>query len=202
MGRSAARHAIIIGGGASGGLLAYQLLTRPGSDFRVTLIERGADVGRGLAYDTRNPEHLLNVRVANMSALPDDPEHFWRWLCAQEVPVCPDPFCFVPRHIYGAYIASLIAPLAARNGTAPRLTIVRSECVDISEGPSSVTATLANGARCHGDVAILATGHDAAAAGAAHLAAPWAAPAAARIDENAAILILGTGLTMVDHVLS
>jgi hypothetical protein len=33
------RHAIIIGGGASGVLLAYQLLQHPDADFRVTLIE-------------------------------------------------------------------------------------------------------------------------------------------------------------------
>jgi glycine/D-amino acid oxidase-like deaminating enzyme len=39
MSRSPARHAIIVGGGASGVLLAYQLLNLPDSDFRVTLIE-------------------------------------------------------------------------------------------------------------------------------------------------------------------
>ena len=72
------QHAIIIGGGASGVLLAYQLLKNPASDLSVTLIERRPEIGRGVAYHTGNPEHLLNVRVGNMSALPDEPEHFWR----------------------------------------------------------------------------------------------------------------------------
>jgi hypothetical protein len=27
------------------------------------------------------PDYLFNVRAANMSAFPDDPDHFWRWLC-------------------------------------------------------------------------------------------------------------------------
>jgi uncharacterized NAD(P)/FAD-binding protein YdhS len=84
MNGGAARHAIIVGGGASGVLLAYQLLQHPASDVRVTLIEKRADIGRGLAYHTGNLEHLLNVRAANMSALPDDPDHFWRWISARD----------------------------------------------------------------------------------------------------------------------
>ena len=68
MSRYATRHAIIIGGGASGVLLAYQLLQNSGFGFRVTLVERRSEIGRGPAYRTSNPEHVLNVRAANMSA--------------------------------------------------------------------------------------------------------------------------------------
>jgi uncharacterized NAD(P)/FAD-binding protein YdhS len=71
-----ARRAIIVGGGASGVLLAYQLLRNPASNFCVTLIEKHPHLGRGLAYHTGNPDHLLSVRAANMSALPDQPDHF------------------------------------------------------------------------------------------------------------------------------
>ena len=68
----------IVGAGFSRTLLAINLL-RWGA--RVVLIERDHDkLARGLAYDTRQPEHLLNLRAANMSAFPDDPEHFLRWL--------------------------------------------------------------------------------------------------------------------------
>jgi len=41
----------IVGGGASGTLLAAQLLRAGGT--RVVLIERGARLGRGVAYGTR-----------------------------------------------------------------------------------------------------------------------------------------------------
>lgn len=81
---SSTRHVIIIGGGASGVLLTYQLLHRPKSHLRVTLIEQRPDIGRGIAYHTGNPDHLLNVRASNMSALPDQPDHFWRWLSARD----------------------------------------------------------------------------------------------------------------------
>jgi uncharacterized NAD(P)/FAD-binding protein YdhS len=204
MSRSAARHAIVIGGGASGVLLAYQLLHNPASDFRVTLIERRPDIGRGLAYHTGNPEHLLNVRAANMSALPDDPDHFWRWLSTRgsDAPLCPDPYCFVSRRIYGDYIANLIEPLISNGRATHHLSIVQGECVGVSENPADVTVTLGDGRRYVGDVAILATGHDTAKSSSTCHADPWAPPPAADVDKDATALILGTGLTMVDYVLS
>jgi uncharacterized NAD(P)/FAD-binding protein YdhS len=200
------RHAIIIGGGASGVLLAYQLLQHPDADFRVTLIEKRSEVGRGLAYHTGNSEHLLNVRAANMSALPDDPDHFWRWLSARrdQHPLCPDPYCFVPRRLYGNYIASLIEPFVVSDddGAGRRLSIVHGECVAVSEGWSDVTVSLADGSRLVGDIAVLATGHDAATARSAWHADPWISPSVPGFGKDAAVLILGTGLTMADYVLS
>jgi uncharacterized NAD(P)/FAD-binding protein YdhS len=202
MSRFPARHAIIIGGGASGVLLAYQLLQNPDFGFRVTLIEQRPEVGRGPAYHTSNPEHVLNVRAANMSALPDDPEHFWRWLSNRaEGPLCPDPYCFVPRRTYGDYLASLTAPFTSNESTLPCLAIVHGQCVDLSEGPAGVDVTLADGSRHVGDVAVLATGNDSPIAKLPCDTDPWAPPSTA-IDKDATVLILGTGLTMVDYVLS
>ena len=159
------RHAIIVGGGASGVLLAYQLLRLARRTFRVTLIERRPEIGRGLAYHTGNPEHLLNVRAANMSALPEDPDHFWRWLSARDMCRCADRYCFVPRRVYGDYIASLIMPLVSRGDAADGLRILNSECTSVRENADGVVVELASGAQLAGDFAILATGHDPEAAG-------------------------------------
>jgi uncharacterized NAD(P)/FAD-binding protein YdhS len=196
------RHAIIIGGGASGVLLAYQLLRLGRGAFRVTLIEQRPEIGRGLAYHTGNPDHLLNVRVANMSALREDPDHFWRWLSAQDINRCADRYCFVPRRVYGDYIASLIRPLVSRGDDADGLRVLNSECVSIYENTDGVVAELANGAQLAGDVVVLATGHDSRKIPAAWYADPWGPPSAAGIGKDAKVLILGTGLTMVDYVLS
>jgi uncharacterized NAD(P)/FAD-binding protein YdhS len=196
------RHAIVIGGGASGALMAFQLLKTSPPDLHVTLIEKRPEIGRGLAYHAGNPEHLLNVRVSNMSALPDDPGHFWNWLCARpDGPMCPDPYCFVPRQTYGDYLADLIAPLTSRD-TTRGLTIIQSECIAIRETPSGVAVALADGTQLSGSLAILATGHDAAASHLPGHVDPWIAPTDAGIDSNATMLILGTGLSMVDYVLS
>jgi uncharacterized NAD(P)/FAD-binding protein YdhS len=196
----ASRHVIIVGGGASGVLLAYQLLERSTPDFRITLIEKRPEIGRGLAYHTGNPEHLLNVRVANMSALPDEPDHFWRWLTSREgVPTpCPDPYCFVARRIYGDYIASLL--MTSKGRSSHRLTIVQGTCVDVGEAPGEVTR-LDDGRFFAGDIAVLATGHDIRSCSPGY-ADPWLPPSSAGIDRDATILILGSGLTMVDYVQS
>jgi uncharacterized NAD(P)/FAD-binding protein YdhS len=82
--RASARSIAVIGGGASGALIAAHLLKCADDDVHLTLIEPRAQVGRGLAYATENESHRLNVRASNMSAFPDDPDHFWRWLRASD----------------------------------------------------------------------------------------------------------------------
>jgi uncharacterized NAD(P)/FAD-binding protein YdhS len=196
------QHAIIVGGGASGVLLAYQLLRLGRPAFRVTIIEQRSEIGRGLAYHTGNPEHLLNVRAANMSALPNDPDHFWRWLSARDLCQRTDRYCFVPRRAYGDYIASLIKPLISRGDENGGLRILNGECVSIRETADGVVAELASGAQLAGDVAVLATGHDSRKSPAACYTDPWGPPSAAGIDKDESILVMGTGLTMVDYVLS
>jgi uncharacterized NAD(P)/FAD-binding protein YdhS len=196
------KHAIIVGGGASGVLLAYQLLRLGRGTFRVTLIEQRPEIGRGLAYHTGNPEHLLNVRVANMSALPEDPDHFWRWLSARNTCRCADRYCFVPRRVYGDYIASLIGPLVSRGDDTDGLRILNSECIAVRENADGVVAQLAGEAELEGDFAILATGHDLRTISATCYTDPWTPPSTAGIRKDGSVLILGSGLTMADYVLS
>ena len=92
---------VVIGGGASGVLLAVHLLRGETESLDVVLIERRAELGAGIAYATNHPDHLLNVRAANMSAFPDDPGHFARWLADRST---PDATCggdgFAPRRLY------------------------------------------------------------------------------------------------------
>ena len=65
----------IIGGGFSGTMVAAQL-ARKGID--AVLIDGSGRAGLGVAYSTREPAHVLNVRAEVMSAWPDDLEHFVR----------------------------------------------------------------------------------------------------------------------------
>ena len=70
------RRVVVVGAGASGTLQALHL-QRAGAD--VTLVERGPRPGRGVAYGTTRPEHLLNVPARRMSAFADEIGHFSRW---------------------------------------------------------------------------------------------------------------------------
>jgi uncharacterized NAD(P)/FAD-binding protein YdhS len=197
------RHVVIVGGGASGVLLACHLLRRFSDNIKVTLIEKNPAVGRGIAYGTADPAHLLNVRAANMSAFGDDPEHFWRWLKANKLTAAgADQLCFVSRQIYGRYIESLLQGLSF--GTNRELNIVQGECLAIAPVASGAIAKLRDGSSISAQVAILATGNETCRThiGNSLYASPWEVPAEGEISKDGHILIVGTGLTMVDYVQS
>jgi uncharacterized NAD(P)/FAD-binding protein YdhS len=198
------KHVLIVGGGASGVLMACQLLKDPFAFVRVTLLERSSDIGLGTAYGTANPHHLLNVRASHASAYPGDPDHFWRWLqcsAALDRLPCPDAFCFVPRPVYGQYISQLLERHLSEY--PPRLSIIQRECRTIAETPSGAEIGLSDGSSLQGDIVVLATGNEVSPVSASAVYVdPWSKACEQRIGPNDTVLILGTGLTMVDHVLT
>lgn len=196
-------HVAIIGAGFSGTLQAINLLRHQGP--RATLIERAPVAGTGLAYGAAHPSHVLNVRAANMSAFPDDPAHFVRWLEARGVKDAPN--AFIPRVTYGEYLRELLeAALRDSNG---RLTLVRGEVEDV-ELRNDATVRLAD-RTVHADAAVLAVGnlppHDPPALDPASLSAgrykgdPWHPGVPEDLSDSDTVLIIGTGLTMVDVAL-
>lgn len=199
-------HVAIVGGGFSGTLQAINLLRHRGP--RATLIERAAQAGEGLAYGAASPEHLLNVRAGNMSAFPDEPDHFVRWLAEQGV---ADPaHAFAPRRLYGRYLRALLDRALAES--AGRLTVRRGEVVDADVSDDGVTLTLSGGGTLAADAAVLAVGnlppHHPPGLDPDGLdedryrGDPWAPGLADGLSEADTVLIVGTGLTMVDVVLS
>lgn len=193
-------HVLIIGGGASGVMMAAQLLSRREAGFRVTIVEGRHRLGCGVAYSTTDPDHLLNTRAQNMSAFPDRPQDFLDWLCGRPEGKGVTPQCFVSRATYGAYLAGLLEPWSQGAGD-PRLRCLGRTCLRLRETARGVAATLDDGQTLIGDMAVLATGHvqpPADPRGA--LTAAWAPLGA--MDPSGRIVIVGTGLTMVDTVLS
>jgi uncharacterized NAD(P)/FAD-binding protein YdhS len=197
--RADARSIAVVGGGASGALVAAHLLER-GEGVHLTLIEPRAQIGRGLAYATENDSHRLNVRASSMSAFPDDPDHFWRWLRAGGH-AGEDRFTFVPRLVYGRYLASLIEDRLTETA-APRLRWFRKTVVGLTERGGSVTLHFSSRETAAFDAAILCCGHEPSEHLAAPFIGPWKDPRAWNEAPDSTIMILGTGLTMVDAAIS
>lgn len=191
-----ARHVLVVGGGASGVLMALHLLQQSGEAFRVTLVERRRRMGRGIAYSTTAPDHLLNTRVHNMSAFPGDPDHFRDWLARRPAGAAASGDSFVSRSTYGAYLSSLLSSWR-RIGFARRITCVTAECLRLEPIGRGVAAHFPDGSVRLADAAILATGH--VERDAQPLASPWKPIAAGPYER---VVLVGTGLTMVDHVVS
>ncbi|WP_279477953.1 FAD/NAD(P)-binding protein [Aureimonas sp. SK2] len=198
-----ADHVVVVGGGASGVLMAAHLLRLPGRRFTVMIVEPDEDIGRGLAYGTDDPALLLNTRAGNMSAFEDDPSHFWRWLqeSGRSDDVAPDgPFSFAPRLRYREYLRDLLRHWLPETGDG-RLRILRDTCTGLSETARGVNAALASGTAQTAALAVLAIGH-APAVGHSPYDHAWASPDELGIRPEEDILILGTGLSMVDKVVA
>lgn len=204
----------IIGSGFSGALLAVHLLDRCRRTDRILLVERNSQFGRGVAYATGNPHHLLNVRAGNMSAFPDQPGHFVQWLEANRSTLTaflPDGPAgrdsFVPRRIYGSYIQDLIGDRIWRQGKAMNLQLIHDAAVRLDAVEGGGFAMQVDGGRSYRvDAAVLALGNFPPGcdmpAGPAYAPDPWAPNALDGLDREADVILVGTGLTAVDVVIS
>lgn len=192
-------HVVIVGGGASGVLMAAHLLGREGADIRVTIIEGRNMLGCGIAYSTQDPDHLLNTRVKNMSAFASDPDHFHNWLAAR--PGQPaDELCFVSRTTYGAYLSELLDFWQAGPGKG-RLACIRQTCTGLRRAGPGFVLDLDGGTSVLADEVIIATGHSRPAEDPSGLlTGAW--DAIPETDPEGRVLIVGTGLSMIDQALS
>ncbi|MGX7876389.1 FAD/NAD(P)-binding protein [Mesorhizobium sp. ORM6] len=203
----------IIGGGFSGAAVAWHLARahRP-ERLSITVIEPRPALGGGLAYSSEEPSHRVNVPAIRMSMVPDDPQHFSRWLAGSgETERDTDALLkngdvFPRRRVFGRYVAEQLAPHletgAVRHVEGQATRVIREAdgagwTVRTSAGP--VTA----------DIIVLAATHPAPAIPAAlasladapgFVADPYAASALARIGPDASVLIVGSGLTSADMV--
>jgi uncharacterized NAD(P)/FAD-binding protein YdhS len=155
-----------------------------------------------------------------MSAFDDRPRDFLNWLQRRSSQVLagavPSEGAFVPRHLYGAYLRDLL--LDALCGAAPDTLTLRHDDVlaidEITEGDNDTRLTLhlASGEGLPVDAVVVAGGNFAAVPVLPNDAAlrrskrwridPWANDALHGLDPTAPVLLLGTGLTMVDCTVS
>lgn len=192
------RSIIVIGGGASGILLGANILKHSDSRVRVTIIEKRGELGRGLAFTAVQPDYILNVPAKNMSAYADSPDDFRNWLRLHHPELPDDPWLFAPRQTYGEYLGSLVdADRVAESGDA-RLTVVTEKAVSLRELNGGVEVLLANGTVQVGQVAVLAVGHEEQPARGNGLAVRAGSDADTDLDPEASVMILGSGLSMVD----
>ncbi len=198
---------VIVGAGFTGTLLALHLLRRDeGPD--VVLLERTHAVGRGVAYSSRNPNHRLNVPAERMSAFADDPDDFLRWLAASGHEGGPGDF--VPRWLFGDYVRQRLGE-AIRDAPG-RLDILDAEARSITVGTGGGWVQLDCGRRIQAEQIALAMGNrcpqrlamadEAFAASGCYRDDPWRGDALSGLSPEAPVLLVGTGLTMVDVVTS
>lgn len=195
---------VVVGAGAGGTLVATHLVTALSSRFRVELVDPAPSTGRGQAYSTTDERHLLNVPASGMSAFPRDPEHFLRWLRNHHDPRF-QPHDFAPRAVFGRYVESLLTTATEFPGNA-RLVRRHAEVADVTRAGDGFVVELSDGEQLEARAVVLATGSRPGTgwappelAGDPRLVAdPWTQ----ETPEVGDVLMLGSGLTMVDLAIS
>jgi uncharacterized NAD(P)/FAD-binding protein YdhS len=207
---SSPHHLLIVGGGASGALLALHLLKSDKTGkWKITLTERNTEFGTGLAYGVHNNvHHLLNVRAKQLSCFADQPNDFCNYLLEAGSNAGPDDF--VSRRMFGDYLKNRLLKTAESN---KRLTFLQDE---ISEAKPSETdaegyvCKTKSGTEINCSHLVLACGNLLPAAPAAatpdilshpaYEANPWNYSTFDKLKGDDNIVLIGSGLTMSDLV--
>ncbi|QDS96014.1 hypothetical protein FF011L_48180 [Roseimaritima multifibrata] len=208
----------IIGGGFSGTLAAINLVRFAQTPQQVVIINSGRPFGRGTAYGTTRREHLLNVASRNMSAFPDQPEHFFHWLRSRcEFDSIPDDQLretFIPRQVYGDYVRGMATHYLGTHDPRSIVTckVIEDTAIDVqSRGENGGTVILEQGSPIEAESIVLATGNQPPAGlpGARKLlndrrycGNPWKDWHTNLPADDQHIVILGTGLTAVDVIVT
>lgn len=191
----------IVGGGFSGTMVAAQLARR---GIASVLIETTDRAGLGTAYSTREPAHVLNVRAEAMSAWADDPGHFAHFFEGQG----GDPLGFAERRLFGRYLRSILDEAVASGC----VSVVRGTAMAARPDGAEWLVELAGEPPLRASALVLAQGNQPPqpfakdGPSARFIDNPWGEAAREAVEaaasSSAPVLLIGTGLTMVDMVLS
>lgn len=203
------RRIAVVGGGFSGAMAAVQILKQSDSSkAQITLFEPRGVIGKGLAYGTSCEAHLLNVPAGKMSAFPDDPEHFLRWLQSRNPKAAPQTFA--PRPWYGEYVSAVFETARAQH--PGRVEVVSRQVDDIRRGKKAQGFEIcADGKTDHFDAVVLAIGHlpaldpipvsESVLRSGLYVRNPWDRDVLEGISESKPLVLLGSGLTAMDLML-
>jgi uncharacterized NAD(P)/FAD-binding protein YdhS len=205
----------IIGGGFSGAAVAFHLASN--SVFNgcpIVVFEPRPSLGSGLAYDTSDLAHRINVPATRMSLLPDDDAHFARWLADHGEPrddpqaLTADGQLFPRRALFGRYVESSLACALASG----RIRHVSQRVVGMARQGERWRVTDAEGGTMVADIVVIATTHpppeppadiDRALSGHPRYIADATVPKAlAVVRPHDRVLVVGTGLTSADVIAS
>jgi uncharacterized NAD(P)/FAD-binding protein YdhS len=196
----------IVGGGFSGTLATIRLvklLSESQNLAKIFLIEKTKKLAKGLAYDTQCELHLLNVPAQDMSAFAEDKDHFINWLTGRFSAVAPT--AFVSRKIYGEYLSEIFKETIENKSAIVEVEIINDEAIGLSSDEKYLT--LSSGRTIDVDKLVIATGNfqpnqvvssPSVVSSDAYFNNPWAAEALAGLSIHDNILLIGTGLTMID----
>lgn len=210
---------VVIGGGFAGALAAIKIMDRTGGPLDLAVVESRDALGRGIAYSTPDPDHIVNGPAHTFSLYPERPGHFAEWLAgnahrrgwAPPAGTAPGQ-SFPPRLLYGDYVEDELARACADAQGCVGFVHVRDRAVDVVPAGDGLVVRLASGHALDADKVVLATGlftsdrtieiDPALRADRRYLPDVYAEGAFDGIASTGDVLMLGTSLTAVDALIT
>lgn len=205
----------IVGGGFTGGTVAWHLASASKRiAAQVVVFEPRKKLGTGLAYDTADPVHRINVPATKMSIDPGQPEHFAQWIDKNDAVAgdinayAPDGQLFPRRQLFGDYVHAQIQPLV----DAGRIVHRPQQVTKVDRLAGRWRIETEDGEGLDADIVVIATSHPAPSApptlaklleGNPRFVPDATVPhALASIRSDDAVLVVGNGLTSADVIAS
>lgn len=208
------RRVAIIGGGFTGAAVAYHLAHGMTPPDEITVFEPRGQIGKGLAYDTADPAHRINVPAGRMSLLPDQPDHFFDWIqrhdaaAGDPAALLADGSLFPRRHVFGDYIHANVSDLLREE----KIRHVHAAVTEVEKVGHHWQITDSDGGMTEADILVIATSHPSPVAPSRLASALAGQPkfivdatrpeALAAIGSGDRVLLVGNGLTAADVVAS
>lgn len=202
----------VLGAGFSATATIINLLEHLPPEKSVSVAGADGSFGLGTAYSTVDEGHRLNVSAARMSLYADRPDHLVEWLDREGHPFGPEDF--VPRKLYGSYIQQSLSSSLQQQDNRARVTFHGAEAIDCERLDCEAQVfSLGNGKSIEARHTVFCLGGTPAGLpippDAVETAArpyisvnAWGDNWLERIDPRDTIFMLGSGLTMIDQVLS
>jgi uncharacterized NAD(P)/FAD-binding protein YdhS len=200
---------IIVGGGLSSRLLSLNLMRLSRKrKITIVIIEKNRLDRLGDAFSTGEDYHLLNVTVNKVSNYPDEPNHFLHWLIREEYNYNENSY--VSRKIYKKYVKAIFENECRSQSQNINIILVNGQVTQINVHEKFVVVDRMK--LIKGDKVVLAIGNFKPSE--IHLdnntylnnqgyhPSAWDDGLYDNFDEDEPILIIGSGLTMVDVLLS
>jgi uncharacterized NAD(P)/FAD-binding protein YdhS len=197
----------VVGGGFTGAAAAIACLSHIKTPFRLTMIEGTASLGRGVAYGSHHPLNLLNVRTRDLSIRPGQPGDFLNWAFRQldqgenhaglhEALA----HTFLPRQLFGEYVRQRLFEAVERRPDVAFAVVTGTARALLAEG-GRYRIELDRTEPVAADIAILATAYGLQQSRSTGALAPFEIVPGERMASASSIVLIGSGLTMVDVLL-
>jgi len=198
----------VVGGGFTGVAATIACLRRINRPFRLTLVEPSAALGRGVAFGSHDPLHLLNVRARDLSIHADRPSDFLKWAFRQLDQGENDDalhaglaHAFLPRQLFGEYVRQQFYEMVERRKDVDldHVSCVATACI---ADRNRFQIHLDQGDCITADAVILATAYGLQLPERSGALAPYGSLASGQLPKAGSIALIGSGLTMVDVLLA